>query len=616
MVTTNIRDILTTFSPSLDYFAINSGDGRIKVWDSISGQLQTEFTDIASSDADLYTTERGHLSVDYTCMKWLSLDRKKKRKLGSSLLVLGTGSGDVLALDVSSGQLKWSLNDCHPGGVNAISFSTQDSCIYTAGADGMICIIDPLTGNMSGKFRASTKAISSNSVSSDGKMLATAAAQLKVFSCSDHKKIQKFSGHPGTIRFMIFTEDGNYILSSAGGERYVAIWRIDGSKRQSASCVLAMEHPAVYLDCKCFRSDGVDDVGLYVLAISEAGVCYTWCGQNVEELRNAKPTKVLVSSDESVSKPYKGPVPAIFAAKIQGISGSSVAQVFIAYGLQVKPMFQKVLVHSGTDIRLNSSHDGILLPVPQSVTKPKKGMGAQNAVTALDRANVEDALLPIPRVSDIYQKKLKHKKKSNAAAMVGLMENDDQAELVEKKDAMIDVPSICLEKQLRQLNLLTHEDDKTIDSAMHMGIDLQADIPQKKMRAAVLSMGPSNAIKLLETLMIVWQSRTHKGKLVLPWIYCILVNYGHHMAAQDEAQILDSLLKITKSREVATQPLFQLSGRLQLVKAQIDKAAMRKTYMSSPSHQMDDDEDDGEDIDECRYGEEDDESELSSDTDS
>lgn len=40
---------------------------------------------------------------------------QKKRKLGTSLLVLGTGGGDVLALDVSAGQLKWRVNDCHPG---------------------------------------------------------------------------------------------------------------------------------------------------------------------------------------------------------------------------------------------------------------------------------------------------------------------------------------------------------------------------------------------------------------------------------------------------------------------------------------------------------------------
>lgn len=30
----------------------------------------------------------------------------------------------------------------------------------------------------------------------DGKVLATAAGRMKLFSCSDYKKIQKFSGHP------------------------------------------------------------------------------------------------------------------------------------------------------------------------------------------------------------------------------------------------------------------------------------------------------------------------------------------------------------------------------------------------------------------------------------
>lgn len=31
MGSSNIRDVLTAFNPSLDYFAISSGDGRIKV---------------------------------------------------------------------------------------------------------------------------------------------------------------------------------------------------------------------------------------------------------------------------------------------------------------------------------------------------------------------------------------------------------------------------------------------------------------------------------------------------------------------------------------------------------------------------------------------------------
>ncbi|KAF2313847.1 hypothetical protein GH714_018285 [Hevea brasiliensis] len=635
MVSSNIRDLLTAFSPSLDYFSISSGDGRIKIWDTVKGQVQTEFADITSDDANLYTRpERGHLSVDYTCMKWLSLDRKKKRKLGSSLLVLGTGSGDVLALDVSAGQLKWTLSDCHPGGVSAISFSTQDSCIYTAGADGMFCKIDPQTGNMLGKFRASTKAISSISVSPDGKILATAAAQLTVFNCSDHKRYRNFlisfaSGSilcppvfvykiilpdlQGAVRAMIFTEDGKYILSSAIGERYIALWRTDGGKKQSASCVLAMEHPAVFLDSWRLENEGVD-AGLCILAISETGVCYTWYGQSIEELRNAKPTKVAISNEESFSKIHKGALPTIFAAKLQGITKPMAAQVFIAYGLLVKPLFQKIVVHSGTDIKLNSSQDGVLLPMSQSLIKSKKGADIQNGVTALDRANVEDALLPIPKVSDFHGKRMMDK---------ALINDSDEVmvDLIDDGTVEADTVMTSMEKHLRSLEIFGSKDDGMIRStpvsAKFVGIDVEANIPQKKMRAAVLSLEPNNAYKLLEVLLAKWESRSCSGKYVLPWIYCILVNHGHYIMAQEkpDAQMLNSLLKITKSRGVAVQPLLQLSGRLQLVTAQIDKAAVNKAYVSLHNDQMDDDDDDNndEDIDERLYGEENDESQLSSD---
>ncbi|KAK9289201.1 hypothetical protein L1049_017675 [Liquidambar formosana] len=625
MGSSNIRDLLTSFSPSLDYFAISSGDGRIKIWDTLKGQIQTEFSDVMSTDeANLYTKpERGHLSVDYTCMKWLSLDRKRKRKLGCSLLVLGTGSGDVLALDVSAGQLKWTASDCHPGGVSAISFPTHGSCIYTAGADGMICEIDSMTGNLLGKFKASTKAISSMSVSSDGKILATAAAQLKIFNCPDYKKIRKFSGHPGAVRCMIFSEDGKFILSSAVGEKYIAVWGIDDSKKQSASCVLAMEHPAVFLDSRFIDKGGVDDAGLNVLAISEMGVCYFWCGKNIEELRNSKPTKVSFSL-EDFSKNHKGTLPTIFAAKFQGIAKPASGHVFAAYGLPIKPSFQKILVHAGTDIKLISSQDGVLLPATQS-RKSKKVLGTQNGVTALDRANAEDALLPISKIFD-FDKKKSHLELSNDTYEVAADDffSSRVQTAVDSKDDIskveADTVTFCIEDRLRSLGILSNTDDPSFNSMLNStlleGIDLKANIPQKKMRAAVLSMAPSDAYKLLKVLVATWQSRSCSGQNVLPWIYNILVSHSHHLISQDPVtQDLDSLYKISKSRGVAIHSLLQLSGRLELVMAQIDKAVHNKTQTLVHDHQTDESEDEDEDVDEILYEEGDDESQISSDDD-
>lgn len=48
----------------------------------------------------------------------------------------------------------------------------------------------------------------------DGKTLATAAAQLKVFDCSDHRKIQKFSGHPVSSYFTSVYSHAKFCLSS------------------------------------------------------------------------------------------------------------------------------------------------------------------------------------------------------------------------------------------------------------------------------------------------------------------------------------------------------------------------------------------------------------------
>lgn len=614
MGSSNIRDILTCFSPSLDFFAITSGDGRIKIWDTLKGQLQTEFSDIISTEeTNLFAKpeKRGHLSIDYTCMKWVSFEKKKKRKLDTSLLVLGTGSGDVLALDVSAGQLKWKINDCHPGGVTAIAFASRGSCVYTSGADGMVCEIDPTTGNLLKSFKASTKAVSSMCVSPDGKTIATAASQMKIFG-SVHEKIQKFTGHPGAVRCMTLSEDGKYVFSSAVGERYIAVWRVDGSKKQSASCALAMEHPSVYLDCRYMENSDADGAGFYVLAISEVGVCYFWYGKDIEELRKVKPARISLSVEDIYDKNHKGASAAIYAAKIHSTADPTAISVFLAHGFLVKPSFEKILVHHGDDIQINTSRNGLLLPLNKS-HKTEKQLELQTRATALDRANAEGALLPVPKVLDHDRIKQDHSLKfdSNQAVSIGTK-------------ADLDVPGVearaCpMENRLKTLGIITDLDCSTAKSirtsSFLKDIDIETIVPQKKMRAAILSMPPSEASKILNVFVDMLQSRSCSGKYVLPWIYSILVHHGHQILSQEpENATVSSLYKIAKSKGSATQSLLQLSGRLQLVTAQIDKATRLKTQPTLPENEMieSDDEDEDEGVDEVLFGKEDDESPSSS----
>ncbi|KAK6161055.1 hypothetical protein DH2020_004436 [Rehmannia glutinosa] len=522
MGSSHIRDILTSFSPALDLFAISLGDGRIKIWDTAKGQVQTEFADIASTETSIFgKQEEGHLSMDYTCMKWLSLEKKKKRKLGSSLLVLGTGGGDVLALDVSAGQLKWRVNNCHPGGVTAVSLPIQGSHIYTAGADGMVCEIDSMSGNLINKFSAASKAISSLAVSPDGNMIATAAAQLKIFNCSNHKKLQKFSGHPGPVRCMIFTEDGRYVLSSALGERYIAVWKIDGSKAKSASAFLAMDHPAVFLDSRCLNSENPDNAGLSVLAISET----------------------------------------VFA-----ISGME--RLLMSCAIP-NPRRSLYLVMTGF---YRKTRGQFLI------------------------SNTEAALLPVPKMFDL----------NDGKSGIKLVGSKDRGEL--------DSVTLCMEDRLRSLGILGNSDDAlgtTLDSKRFKGINLDASTPHKKVKATVSSMEPSDAFTLLKGLVDVWHSRSHSGKHVLPWICCILVYHSDYVKSQ-EPKLLDFLYKVSNSKGPAINSLFQLSGRLQLVSAQINKATNNKQLVLEHDEQKDESED--EDVDEVVYGIDED-SQSSSDSD-
>ncbi|KAH6769638.1 transducin family protein / WD-40 repeat family protein [Perilla frutescens var. hirtella] len=592
----NIRDVLTSFSPNLDLFAISLGDGRIKIWDTGKGQVQTEFADIASTETTSIFGKQdgGHLSMDYTCMKWFSLEKKKKRKLGSSLLLLGTGGGDVLALDVAAGQLKWRVNNCHSGGVSAVSFPAQGSHIYTTGADGVVCEIESMSGNLLNKFSASSKAISSLAISPDGKMIATAASQLKIVNSSNHKKLQKFSGHPGAVRCMIFSEDGKYVLSSALGERYIAVWEIDGSKKKPVSVFLAMDNPAIFLDSKYVNSGDADNASLCVLAISEIGICYFWYGKTIDELRNCKPTKISVPSDEVVQR-HKGAVPNVFAGKLQNVSAPASGHVFLAYGLFMKPTFEKVLVHSGTDITLSVSQDGILLPINQT-QKSRKASHIQSQVTALDRSNIEGALGPVPKMFDLVDGKSETKP-------VGIEEKDK-----------LDSVTLCMEDQLRALGILGSKDDtlsSTLFSKKLKGINLDASTPHKKVKTTVLSLEPSDAFDLLKGLVDVWQSRSRSSKHVLPWICCILVYHSDYVKSK-EPKLLDSLYKLSKAKAPAINSLLQLSGRLQLVSAQTDKAVNSKSLASE--HGEEEDESEDEDVEEVVYGVDDD-SQTGSDSD-
>ncbi|XP_020521052.1 uncharacterized protein LOC18431331 isoform X3 [Amborella trichopoda] len=595
METPNIKELLTSFSPSGDFLAISAGDGRIKIWDTLKGSLQIEFADINSKTDGMDLSghsKRGHLSLDYTCMEWMTLGTQKK----SLSLVLGTGNGDVLALDVSVGEMKWRVNDCHPG-----------DC----------------TGEVQGFLK-------------DGDMLATAAAQLKVFNCSAYKQVQKFSGHPVSVRCMIFTEDRKYIISSGVEERYVAIWKIDGGRKESASCVLSMEQPAICLDSK-----GTDSKGISFLAVSETGFCYFWYGNEVEKL-HPKPVKISVSAsfiDPNVTKSRRGMMPAIFAANIQNSGKEDLGTVYVAYGSIIKPEFEKISMKPDSDVTLKLSSKGGLLLITRSDASQKSKL-AISQVTALDRANAEDAILPIPKLRDSHEKNQKHEEMDfSHEQIVADVEDDSEGKSklhYRKADGEEDH---TMEEKLLSMGILNesvgndHEgirhtlfpNDQSMNSSWLTeayqcfdSLFTDHDISAKKIRFAIKSMSSNDACKFLAFMVSMLKSRSINASHVLPSIHGILVNHGRYIAAKEPyKQLLDTLHEITSARSSIIQPMLQLSGRLDLVMSQITARKGETQIISEVAHdqaivEMEEDEiedEEQDDINEYVYGEDNSESE-------
>lgn len=183
---------------------------------------------------------------------------------------------------------------------------------------------------------------------------------------------------------MVFSNDNQYVLSSGVGERYIAIWKLGSEKTERSNCILSMEHPAMFVDCKC--SDGE----IHILAISEIGICYFWSANDMDDLRNKKATKIT-SSESSVSTAHQAF--SIFAAKLQGVDGPNSAHVLLAYGSVVKPSFDKLLVCYGTDINLGISQDGVLLPNIQTTMAKKNQSIKKQGIVRMFFSYVENFIL-------------------------------------------------------------------------------------------------------------------------------------------------------------------------------------------------------------------------------
>ncbi|KAK4338903.1 hypothetical protein RND71_040365 [Anisodus tanguticus] len=166
-------------------------------------------------------------------------------------------------------------------------------------------------------------------------------------------------------------------------------------------------------------------------------------------------------------------------------------------------------------------------------------------ITALDRANAEGALLPLPKILD--QVDIKTGIKPTVSKDIIGKQGEDEV-------------TICMEDQLRSLGIISSDYDLSpssiLDHKILKGISVDASIPPKKIWKFISELHTSLTLQKASLYMdgvslnTIWENESlHQlssmGRHVLPWICCILVNRNEFVTSQEPlTPLLDSLNKV------------------------------------------------------------------------
>ncbi|KAG0584808.1 hypothetical protein M758_3G237500 [Ceratodon purpureus] len=590
--------LFTAFHPQGSALALSAGDGRVKVWDVVSGNLRNEMADLSSDPASAVAP--GHLALDYTCMAWGALPsnasaKKKKKgvkeKGGAAVVVVGTGSGDIIAWDTTLGELKWRTSDSHYGSVKSVSFSKSGQRLYSVGNDGHVCEMDSTSGQVLSNFRVSKIPLTCVAVAEDGGSVAVASAEVKLFDLASKQRLRKFPGHPAPVKALCFTPDGKYLLSSATGECHVVMWHVEGGK-SAAPVTLSVEHPAVAIDVGGFDRDG--EVRR-VVAVTEGGVAYIWSAPTVAELGSAKPTVIRIEHSG------KGSKPCVLAARFL----ENEEAVLVAHGTSVKPHFEKVSLsgQEGLTISFNSSAEGALLPAGSAVNKTGT---ASAKVTVLGPDNAGEATVARPQI-DVASAKKKTKKRraetEDEEAQPSLKSSEEKGDMqTDSADtALTIVPDDeqTLEEKLIALKVIEegdakdhNEDVQDFDKSVVPRADsLQVLLSQalkaednalleqclnvgdeKVILNTIRRLRPFEAAKFLTVAVSKMEGRPQRALGLVPWVRAVLLQHASFIMTNLTMQpVLTSLYQIIETRLSVFRPLLSLSGRLDLIMAQIQK---------------------------------------------
>ncbi len=237
------------FSPDGDVLAAADGNGRVFLWDVVSGELADSFADPDSegvmgvafdSDSELLAAADGNGRVFLWDVVSGELARTfgKRRSQGVNGVAFGQG-GDVLAAasnngrvflwDVVSGEFAGSFGYPDSQGVMGVAFGPGGDVLAAADGNGRVFLWDVVSGEFAGSFGyQGSQGMNGVTFSPNGDALAAAdgSGQISLWNVTSGGLTGTFVD-PGSlgVNGIAFSPDGD-VLAAADGNGQVFLWDV------------------------------------------------------------------------------------------------------------------------------------------------------------------------------------------------------------------------------------------------------------------------------------------------------------------------------------------------------------------------------------------------------